>query len=134
MSKFKIMFNQDYQPSPMTFWVHHDINSEVWLYASKYEPVLPSAIFSKGFPMLIVDALGHELMFSSIQEIEHFLEVVNKKNMPTSTSLARKRPMSTGLNNHWLSRLPSKLKSWRNRQKYIPIIEEGLMNFTKLYN
>ena len=134
MSKYNIIYNKDYQSSPLSFWVHHDIDSEVWEYASNYEPEFPKAIVSKGFPMLIVDALGHELRFSSIQEIKHFIEVVKQKNMPTSSQLASKRPKSTGLNSHWLSRLPAKLKPWRNRKKYIPILEDGLMALKKIYN
>ena len=54
--------------------------------------------------------------------------------MPTSSQLASKRPNSTGLNSHWLSRLPAKLKSWRNRKKYIPVIEDGLKALKKIYN
>jgi len=134
MSKYSIVYNKEYHSSPMSFWVHHDIDSNVWEYASKYKPELPKPIFSKGFPMLVIDALGHELRFSSIQEIEHFLEVVKQKNMPTSSQLASKRPMSIGLNSHWLSRLPVKLKPWRNRKKYIPILEDGLIAFIKTYS
>lgn len=116
MSKFNIIYNKEYHSSPLSFWVHHDIDSSVWEYADKYEPELPKAIVSKGFPMLIVDALGYELKFSSIQEVEHFIEVIKQKNMPTSSQLASKRLQSNGLlNSHWLSRLPAKLKPWRNK-------------------
>ncbi len=127
MSKHKIIYNLEYQPSPLSFWVHVGCDNEIWINETQYEPVLPKAIFAKGFPVLVVDALGHELQFNSIQEVEHFLEVVKQKHMPTSTQLASKKIKSKGPNSHWLSRLPAKLKSWRNRQKYIPIVEDGLI-------
>jgi hypothetical protein len=133
MSKYNIIYNKNYHSSPLSFWVHHDMESEIWEDATKYEPELPKAIVSKGYPMLVIDALGHELRFSSIQEVEHFIEVIKQKNMPTSSQLASKRPKSTGLNSHWLSRLPAKLKPWRNRKKYIPIIEDGLIALKKIY-
>jgi len=104
----------------------------MWINAKLFKPELPTAIVSKGFPMLIIDALGHELRFSSIEEIEHFLEVIKQKNMPTASQLVSKRPKSIGLNSHWLSRLPAKLKPWRNRQKYIKTVECGLTEMKKL--
>ena len=40
MSKFNIVYNKEYQSSPLSFWVHHHIDSEVWENATKYEPEL----------------------------------------------------------------------------------------------
>jgi hypothetical protein len=138
MAKYRIEYNKIYTPSPLSFWVHIDVknsNENVWIWeqASTYKPPLPKTVKLNCFPMLIVEALGYELKFSSIEEVEHFLEVVTQKNMPTSSKLARKRKLSTGLNSHWLSRLPAKLKSWRNREKYIPIIRDGLKLFESIY-
>ena len=136
MAKHLIKFNKDYVSSPLSFWVHIDEPHNgrwIWDSAQKHHPELPKPVFSKGYPMLVVDALGHELRFSSIEEIEHFLEVITQKNMPSSSKLASQRRMSTGLNSHWLSRLPAKFKSWNNRQKYIPHIQDGLDAFKECY-
>ena len=98
----------------------------------KYEPELSRLIPGKGFPRLIVNTLGVELEFASIAEIEHFLDVIRQKNMPTSTQLSQKREVPYGPNGHWLSRLPAKLKPWPKREKYIKVIEDGSREFKAL--
>ena len=94
-----------------------------------FEPSLPKAIPTKGFPVLFVDAFGTELQFSSVDEVVHFLEVIGQKNMPTSLQLTRRRNEAYGPNKHWLSRLPADLKPWRKRERLLPIINEGLAAF-----
>ena len=82
---------------------------------------------------IIVLVFGVELHFASVAEVEHFLEIIKLKNMPTTTQLSRKRTESYGPNNHWLSRLPSHLKSWTKREKIIPIVESALLDLKKVY-
>jgi hypothetical protein len=53
--------------------------------------------------------------------------------MPTSLQLTKQRDAGYGPNGHWLSRLPAKLKPWKNRKKIIPIIEDGLKQFKAIY-
>lgn len=132
MKKWRIEYSPEYEPSPLSFWVHKHLDSEVWSYAKKFEPELPSSIPGKGYPRLVVDALGIELRFSSVEEVKHFLEVVRQKNMPTSAQLSQKREASYGPNGHWLSRLPAKLKPWSKREKYIKAVEGGLSELKSL--
>ena len=61
MKKWRIEFTEEYKPSPLSFWVHKHLDNEVWPHAKQYEPALPTGIPTKGFPRLIVDALGVEL-------------------------------------------------------------------------
>lgn len=129
MKKWRIHYRPHYKSSPISFWVHKHMGEDAWCHATKFDPPLPKAIPCKGFPFLVINALGTELEFSSVLEAEHFLDVISQKNMPTTGQLSRQRCDTYGPNTHWLSRLPSYLKPWVKRQKIIPIIEEGLEAF-----
>ncbi|WP_432459287.1 hypothetical protein [Agarivorans sp. QJM3NY_25] len=129
MKKWRIEYRVEYTPSPLSFWVHKHLDSEVWSNATKFDPPLPRSIPCKGFPVLVINALGVELEFSSIEEAEHFLDIISKKNMPTSLQLSNLRGGSYGPNGHWLSRLPARLKPWVKREKIIPIIKGGIREF-----
>ena len=133
MKKWRIEYFEEYRPSPLSFWVHRHLDNELWSLASKFDPGLPKAIPLKGFAVLFVDAFGTELRFSSIEEVEYFLEVISQKNMPTALQLTKQRNARYGPNGHWLSRRPSKLKSWSKRQKMIPVIESALEQFKAIY-
>jgi hypothetical protein len=131
MKKWRIEYRPEFPKTPLSFWVHRQVDHEVWIYANKFEPELPKAIPCKGFPLLIVNALGIELEFASVAEVEHFLAVISQKNMPTARRLSRQRADKCGPNRHWLSRLPSGLKPWSKRERIIPIIESALNEFKK---
>ena len=131
MKKWRIEYRPEFPATPLSFWVHKHVDHEVWIYAKKFEPELPKAIPGKGYPLLIVNVLGIELEFASVAEIEHFLTVISRKNMPTAQRLSRQRADNYGPNRHWLSRLPSGLKPWSKRERIIPIIENALNEFKK---
>jgi hypothetical protein len=133
MGKIRVEFNKEYSETPISYWVHRELDGEYWRDASKYLPPLPSAIPSKGFPFLIIETQGIELQFASVPEIEHFLEVISQKNMPTTNQLARERGLTYGANRHWLSRLPAKLKPWNKREKLIPFIQKGIFELSAVY-
>ncbi|WP_372368904.1 hypothetical protein [Candidatus Uabimicrobium sp. HlEnr_7] len=123
MKKWSIQFQEKYTGSPLTYWVHKAIGN------SKYEPPLPKPVAGKGFAVLIVEIAEIELFFSSVNEVDHFLEVISQKNMPTSMQLSKIRGASYGPNKHWLSRLPGKIKPWRKRQRLIKILEKARKEF-----
>jgi hypothetical protein len=133
MKKWRIEFNSNYTKTPLSFWVHKNLDNDIWDYSKIFDPELPKSIPCKGYPFLIVLVFGVELHFASVAEVEHFLEIIKLKNMPTTTQLSRKRTESYGPNNHWLSRLPSHLKSWTKREKIIPIVESALLDLKKVY-
>ena len=129
MKKWRIEYRSKYTQTPLSFWVHRNVDHEVWCYASKFEPELPKAIPCKGYPFLIVNALGIELEFASVAEVEHFLEVFSQKNLPTTRRLSRQRTDSYGPNRHWLSRLPSSIKPWSKRERIIAVVKSALTEF-----
>ncbi len=120
--KHRLEFRDKFIETPITFWVHK----------MPGDPELPKAIPLKGYPYLIVNALGVELEFASTHEAEHFLKIISQKNLQTTLSLSEQRGTSVGPNGHWLSRLPSKLKSWSNRQKIIPSLRKGIIEYKKI--
>ncbi|GAA6186874.1 hypothetical protein [Aliiglaciecola sp. NS0011-25] len=129
MNKWRIEYNANYTKTPLSFWEHKDLDHEVRAYAKEFDPKLPRAIPCRGFPMLIVDVLGVQLIFASVAEVEHFLFVIGQKNMPTTQQLSRQRINNYGTNRHWLRRLPSSIKAWSKRKRIIPIVEKGLHEF-----
>ncbi|WP_052830356.1 hypothetical protein [Gynuella sunshinyii] len=132
MKKWRIEYRPMHTETPLSFWVHKQVDHDVWYYANEFEPPLPKAIPSKGYPFLVVNAMGVELEFSSVAEVEHFLAVISQKNMPTTWKLSRQRTASYGPNRHWLSRLPSGIKPRSKRERIIPIVEKALNDFRKV--
>lgn len=132
MKKWKIVFREKYIPGPMSFWVHKNPDSEIWDYSTEFSPELPKPVPLKGYPELEIYFSKIKLRFTSINEAEHFLEVITQKNMPTSSQLSRQRGEGYGPNSHWLSRLPSKIKPWAKRKKIIPVLKEGIYEFKKI--
>ena len=132
MKKWRIEYRPTYTKTPLSFWVHKHLDHEVWIYATKFDPELTKAIPGKGYPFLIVNALGVELEFASVPEVKHFLEVIGQKNMPTTRQLSKRRTNHYGPNAHWLSRLPADIKSWSKREKLLPVIEAALNAFKKV--
>lgn len=132
MKKWRIEFTHTYPVTPLSYWVHKQLDHEVWHSASRFEPGLSKAIPCKGFPLLLVNVSGVELRFASIAEVEHFLAVIGQKNMPTPLQLSRQRSASRGPNSHWLSRLPACIKPWSKRVRIIPVVERALFEFSKV--
>ena len=126
MSKWRIEYRDEFKGTPVSFWVHKNLDDMVWTQANRFDPPLPAPVADKGYRYLVVDALGTELEFASVEEAEHVLSVLSQKNMPSTTQLSRERTASYGPNRHWLSRFPCKLKPWSKRQKLIPLIEGGI--------
>jgi hypothetical protein len=69
--------------------------------------------------ILHVDAADVDLQFSSLAQLDHFIEVMEAKPLPTSRQLSKKRELPVGPNSHWLSRLPAKLKAPKERTKLV---------------
>lgn len=133
MKKWRIEYRGQYEPGPLSFWVHKHLDADSWPGATKFEPDLPRAVPAKGYPVLMIDVPGVELRFSSTEEVAHFLDIISRRNMPTSMQLAAGRKTGNGPNGHWLSRLPARLKSWRKRQQMISIVQDGLSALNNVY-
>ena len=99
----------------MAFWIHTRVEGS----DDEWTPPVPKAVPHKGYPMLRVEWQDYELQFSAPAQLAHFVEVLAKKPLPTSLHLSALRQAPVGPNGHWLSRLPSTLKSPRIREKLV---------------
>ncbi len=117
----------------MTFWVHHKIDREAGFDVANFDPPLSGVIGGKGYPLLRIQFMGVELMFSSIAEIEQAIEILGAKNLPTTFSLSQKRNTTVGPNGHWLSRLPARIKPWKKRERLLPSLYKSKELFGSVY-
>ena len=111
---FHFTLEPDWRTAPLAFWVHVPVVG-----STKCIPPAPVAVLHKGFMLLHVDAADVDLQFSSLAQLDHFIEVMAARPLPTSRELSRKRELSIGPNSHWLSRLPAKLKAPTERAKLV---------------
>ena len=104
---FRFTFEKDWRAAPVAFWIHSPV---------------PEAVPHKGFVFLRIEVDEHELQFSAPAQLDHVIEVLSSKPLPTSRQLASRHSCSVGLNGHWLSRLPASLKSPRKRGKLVQLL------------
>lgn len=112
---FYFTFEPDWRTAPLAFWVHVPVEGST----TECAPPAPVAVLHRGFMFLQVDAAGVDLQFSSLAQLNHFIEVMETKPLPTSRQLSKKRELPVGPNSHWLSRLPARLKMPRERTKLV---------------
>ncbi len=112
--KYHFSYQPDWRTAPVALWVHHPVDG-----SDAFDPPVPSAIPHKGFAFLHVEFDAAELVFSAPAQLEHFIDVLSKKPLPTSRALSSQRGLPVGPNGHWLSRLPAKLKSPRTRVRLV---------------
>lgn len=124
IASFRITFEQDWRGAPMAFWVHVPVGGSSHL----FEPPAPQKVPHKGYAVLRVEFGEYELQFSSLAQLDHSIEVLARKPLPTSRQLSVKRELDVGPNGHWLSRFPSSLKSPKRRFKLV----ENLISIRKL--
>jgi hypothetical protein len=108
-------FENDWREAPLAFWVHIPVPGTETLCNPPAQVKIPH----KGYQVLHVELDAHDLRFSSLVQLDHFIEVLARKPLPTSRQLASRRCLPVGPNGHWLSRLPAALKSPRNREKLV---------------
>lgn len=114
---FHFTLEPDWRTAPLAFWVHVPIAGS----DTECVPSAPLEVLHKGFMVLHVDADADDvdLQFSSLAQLDHFIEVIVAKPLPTSRQLSKKRELPIGPNTHWLSRLPAKLKAPKKRAKLV---------------
>ncbi|MGB5811714.1 MAG: hypothetical protein WBG86_14350, partial [Polyangiales bacterium] len=110
-----VEYSESWTASPMSYWVHIETQGD-WANAAGHVPSLPKPVPGKGFARYFIENDGMAFQFSSLDELRACIEVLSKKNLPTSAQLASQRPGTVGPNSHWLSRLPAKTKSWKYRE------------------
>lgn len=121
MSQFEIIYTKERQLSPLSYWVHHSVGeiNRGYDLSSAFHPPFPKKHPLKGYPNLVISVVGFEFRFASSVELEHCIDVLKQKHLPTTHQLSGIRGKGAGLNSHWLSRLPSHLKNWNKREKIV---------------
>lgn len=113
--KARTEYRSDWRNAPLAYWVHVESPPGSWYGNTSYQPPAPKPHGPKGFPFVVVEHGRHTLEFSSPEQLDHFVEVLSMNPLPTTRKLSALRGTTKGPNGHWLSRLPSTLKSAKQR-------------------
>ncbi len=103
------------QLSPLTHWVHVGVDGP-WYKATAFDPPLPQPVPGKGYPVWLAEHRGRTIRFVSREEIDHAVDILGRKILPTPRDLGRRY---MAVNSHWLSRLHSTWKPWKTRQELV---------------
>ena len=115
MFPFYFTFRPNWQLAPLAFWVHVPMDDS----KTDFIPAAPVEVPHRGYPFLHVEVGEVELQFSSLEQLDHFIEVIDASPLPTTRQLSTLRGSTVGPNGHWLSRLPARLKSPKERVKLV---------------
>jgi hypothetical protein len=132
MAKWKINYFKERCFSPISYWVHIGDNHEDEHYfdAETFTPPFPRHV-SQGYPQVTLSVLSFDFIFYSALEMTHCMEVLGQKLLPTTIALSHQRVGAVGPNQHWLSRLPAKLKPWSKRQQLVKAIKQAMQAIKK---
>jgi hypothetical protein len=115
---YHFTFEKDWRTAPLAFWVHIPVPGT----KAECNPPVPAEVPHMGYQTLRVQFEQYELQFSAPAQLDHFIEVLASKALPTSRQLSSRRGLPVGPNGHWLSRLPADLKSPRKRAKLVQVM------------
>ena len=115
VTRYHFSYETHWQTAPVAFWVHLPVDGSTTL----FNPPAPSAVPHKGFVFLHVEFEGTDLQFSAPRQLDHFIEVLSTKPLPTSRRLSSSHGLPAGPNSHWLSRLPASIKSPGKRMQLV---------------
>lgn len=107
--------------TPITPWVHKGVDAMYWK-ATVFDPPMPKSIHGKGYPVWFIEHRGRSLVFASPQEIEHVIDVLGRKILPSSRELGQPH---LAVNSHWLSRLHASFKPWKVRQDLVKRLKQA---------
>lgn len=125
-----IEYSDSWKHSPMAYWVHVESGELPWFDAEEFDPPAPSRVPGKGYPILYVEIDGFTFTFGSEAELDHCVEVLSQKLLPSSSGLTRMRGDDRyGPNRHWISRLPAKVKAWKYREPAIQYLLKARVEF-----
>ena len=123
----------------MTYWVHIEQDGLPNYEARVFAPPSPSVAPGKRFPAFYVMFADFVFVFASLDELDVCIQTLNHRVLPTPLRLVNERknalrpdlPTNSGLNNHWLGRLPSRLMPWRVRQRLVSYLLLARADFVK---
>tara|TARA_R110000787_G_scaffold45526_4_gene111027 strand:+ start:846 stop:1310 length:465 start_codon:yes stop_codon:yes gene_type:complete len=130
MKSYQITYWKKPPVSVMTYWVHQPVDAESLGRATLFEPPRPGPVGGEGWPVLMVEVDGVKLVFTSLAELDTYVDVMSRKPLPSTRVLSRRFPM--GPNSHWLSRLPKKAKSPKHRETAVKYLSEVRGEFAKV--
>lgn len=119
----------------MSWWVHKTVpetsSPSEWKDSAEYEPAFPVRVVTQGFPYLLVTIDGVELEFASSYEVRHCIEILQQKHLPATKNLVCKTSTTYQGFNHWLAIYPASLKSWKQRQRTVKILNNTLVEIER---
>lgn len=114
-TNFQFSYVDNWLEAPGAFWVHTPVVDK----PGTFEPPAPTEVPHKGYAMLHVEFQSFMLVFSSGAQLEHYIEILARKLLPTARQLSVQRTNQAGPNGHWLSRLPGVLKTPKTRSELV---------------
>lgn len=129
MGAISFEYSDSFRESLVTYWAHRPLSGGVWNVAGSHSPELPSAIPGKGFCRCLIEYESNVLEFASVHEIEHVVEVLELRLLPTTVRLSKLVSGTSGPSAHWLSRIPLKSKSFKNRQRLVKLLRKAIMEY-----
>lgn len=121
-SNFQIAYFNDWRRTPGAYWVHIPIPDN----EGEYTPPAPKPIPGRGYAILQVPFGTHVLEFCSAAHLQHYIDVLSQKLLPTTTQLSEQRGSGAGPNGYWLSRLPAELKPYSKRLLLVKKLKAAL--------
>ncbi len=112
-------YEKDWRTAPIAFWVHMPVAGN----SRMFEPPAPAAVPHKGYVFLLISFESYNLQFSAPAQLDHMIDVLASRPLPTSRQLSARRGPGLGPNGHWLSRLPAALKSPRKRERLVKVLQ-----------
>jgi len=107
--------------TPITPWVHRGVDGG-YHRSTVFDPPLPRPVHGKGYPVWFVDHRGRSLVFASHEEIDHVVDVLGRKILPSSRELGQ---AYLAVNSHWLSGLHASFKPWKVRQELVKRLKQA---------
>ena len=89
---YHFTFEKDWRTAPLAFWVHVPVAGT----ETEFDPPAPPKVPHLGYQTLRVQFEKYELQFSAPAQLDHFIEVLSSKPMPTSRQLSAKRGLPVG--------------------------------------
>ncbi|KAA5539986.1 hypothetical protein [Adhaeribacter rhizoryzae] len=124
MKDFAIEYSSSWQDNPMAYWVHIEQDNQHWHEAEHFIPPAPERDLRGLYKIYKVKIDGFTFKFSSLEQLEHCIEILSMGSLPITSELCKKRPGNEEANEHWLCTLPSQVKSRRYRQKAVKYLRK----------
>ncbi|MFA8435445.1 MAG: hypothetical protein ACEPOZ_13075 [Marinifilaceae bacterium] len=131
MKNFWIEYDQDWMNYPLAFWVHQGENRKDWKASRFFDPPAPKREINKGYPIYCVEVGGYVFRFSSLEQMDHCINILSRKLLPTTIALSKQRGEGIDPSTHWLSQMPKEVKSWKFREKATRYLKEVFWSLTR---